>query len=95
MRALTGEEREYGSQDLWDVITRFVRSKLSPALGTAVDIRTGENVVGEKVTVSSGLAGLVTPLIVEDVYEAILAQGVPKGTEELNIKAFLEGRKHQ
>jgi len=30
-----------------------------------------------------------------EIWEKVIRQWVPKGTEELNIKAFLEGRKHQ
>jgi hypothetical protein len=79
-RPLVGDERDYNDPTMLGVFGRFLRSKLSPALGTAIDIRTEENVVGEKVTVASGLLSLVTPLIIEETYDAMRAQGITDGT---------------
>lgn len=97
VRAIRGKEREFISPTVPGVIGRFVRSKLSPAVGTALDILTGENVVGEEATLETELVpfrdparplGAATPLIWEDVYEAMLAQGATKGTA-LGILAIL------
>jgi hypothetical protein len=97
VRAISGEEREFTAPTIPEVMGRFIRTKLSPALGTAVDIRTGENVVGEETTLMTELVpfqdwvrplGAATPLIWEDVYEAIQAQGVPKGSA-MGILAIL------
>lgn len=86
---IRGEDVPYGGRDAWDVISDFLRSKLSPVLGTGVDLLAGENVVGEKTTLKTELVpfrdarqplAAATPLIWEDVYEAIEAQGVPAGT---------------
>jgi hypothetical protein len=71
---------KYGQQDASDTITRFVRSKLSPAVGTAVDLATGKNAVGQEVTPGSAAQNLVTPLGIGDVYAAMKELGVAKGT---------------
>ncbi|NQT14143.1 MAG: hypothetical protein HQ582_15420, partial [Planctomycetes bacterium] len=85
---LMGEERKYGGPSIAGTLGRFTRSKLSPAVGTGVDVLARENVVGEKVTPASGALDLVTPLIWEDVTEAMEAQGVAKGTA-IGILAIL------
>lgn len=69
-----------GGTTSWDVLSRFVRTKLSPAFGTGVDLVTGKNVVGEEVTPASAAGGLVTPLSMRDIYDAMKEQGIPEGT---------------
>ncbi len=50
----------------------------------------GENVVGEPATLAGEAVGLVTPLALQDMYDAMLAQGIPKGTA-LTMIAILGG----
>ena len=80
VKPIVGDEVPFGGRDAYNVLADFVRSKRSPALGTVIDIRLGENVVGEEVDVVSGLLELPKPLIIEDVVEAIEAQGYTAGT---------------
>jgi hypothetical protein len=88
VRPLTGEERKPIELSWFDVLSNFVRSKASPVLGTAIDLGAEENVVGEEVTWADVPRELTRPLIVEDVYEAMEAQGIPKGSA-MGILAIL------
>lgn len=89
IRHLSGPQHRQGQDETWDVISRFLRSKLAPVPGTAVDVwpairsfgaETGTNVVGEPVTAGGAVLQLTTPLFARDVYEALNDLGVPKGT---------------
>lgn len=55
----------YRAEDAYDVLTRFVRTKFAPIPGTAVDLRTGKNVVGQPVTTKSAVEGFA-PLFLQD-----------------------------
>ena len=77
---IRGSNLPYGSDTSWDVIARFLRSKLSPVVGAGVDLATGQNVVGDKVTPGNVASRLVVPLSFGDIYEAMKEQGVPAGT---------------
>jgi hypothetical protein len=70
----------YGGQTTFDVLSTFARSKLAPVPGTAVDIVTGKNVVGEKTTPASALANLAVPLSFRDIADIMQEQGIAKGT---------------
>jgi hypothetical protein len=76
---IRGEKQPFGST-AWDVTTTFLRSKLSPLIGTAVDVATGETVVGEKVTPVSAVTRNLIPLAFSDIADVMAEQGVPKGT---------------
>lgn len=75
-----GVKVPYGSDDAWDVAANFVRSKLNPIWGTAVNLRTGKNVVGEKVGAKEAVLANIMPLGWPDIAEVMQEQGVPKGT---------------
>ncbi len=56
----------------------FLRKKLSPLAGAAIDLRTGTNAVGQPVTPQSELGNLVTPLLISDVAKSMQQDyGVP------------------
>lgn len=69
-------------------IGRFLRTKLSPAIGTGLDLAAGRNVVGEKVTPASAAVNLVTPLTFRDIYDLMQEQGVPRGTALTILSLF-------
>lgn len=75
-----GENIPFGGSNSADVIARFLRTKLAPVPGAAVDIVTGENVVGETVNPQSVAQRAVTPLALSDIYDTMQEQGVDKGT---------------
>lgn len=77
---IRGDKVPYGSGNSADIIARFLRSKLSPAVGTGVDIATGKDVVGKKVTAGTIPEKLLLPLSFNDIYEAMKEQGIPAGT---------------
>lgn len=77
--------------DAAEVAGRFVRTKLAPVPGGVVDLRSGKNVVGEKVTPTDALKNMVVPMGFEDIYNAMLDQGIPKGTAFALLSIFGAG----
>ena len=77
---IRGDNVPYGSGNSADVMARFLRSKLSPVVGTGVDILAGKDVIGEKVTIGGLPKKLLAPLALNDIYETMKEQGVPAGT---------------
>ena len=72
--------------------TRFLRSKMSPAAGTLYDrFVTHKMVDGKPFTYTDAVLNLVTPMTYKDIYEAMRAQGVPKGTILSTLTMFGEG----
>jgi hypothetical protein len=69
----------YGKDNIWDIITRFARTKLAPSVGTTIDVRTGEDVVGKKTTWKDIPEKAFAPMPWTDTYEAMVEHGVPKG----------------
>ena len=58
-----------------ELTKKFIRSKLAPVPGSAWNLYTGKNFIGEKVTWSGEAQSLVTPMILEDLPKAIEAEG--------------------
>lgn len=77
---IRGDKLKYGQDDSYKVATRFLRTKLSPMFGTAVDLMTGKNVVGEKVTATSAALNLSIPITYRDIYDVMIEKGVPTGS---------------
>ena len=73
-------DTKYGQQDYSDVIMRFIRSKLAPAVTSIVDFRTGKHYLGEEVTPISWTRGLLEPMNFQDIYDVLTEQGIPAGT---------------
>lgn len=76
---IRGEHVPFGSGTAADLLARFARTKLNPIIGTAVDVASGKNVVGEKVTPASAAKNLVIPLSFKDIYDVMREQGVLEG----------------
>lgn len=72
------KDPKYGSGG--DVLGRFLRSKLAPAIGTVVDALAGKDVTGQKVTPLSSAQRAVVPLSFGDILKTMDEQGVAKGT---------------
>ena len=79
VRDIRGDDVPYGGTKGDSLIWRFLRTKLSPVVGTGINLITGENVVGDKATTTSTAKSLAMPLAVQDIYEAMLDQGAAKG----------------
>jgi hypothetical protein len=71
-----------------DTITQFLRSKLAPIPATLLDLRTGKNFAGEPITLPSTVLGLVEPLVVNDIYDAMKESGVPAGAALGTLSIF-------
>lgn len=76
---LYGKNRKFGDPDLWDVTTGFIRKKLAPIPGAIVDLRVGENVIGEKETPLTVVTDLFIPLSAQEVGETMKARGLVGG----------------
>lgn len=76
---IRGDDVPYNGQTGWDVANRAARMKFAPWLGTAADLLSGENVIGEKVTLGSAALSLVVPLSIKDTTKTIEDLGVPAG----------------
>ena len=74
---LRGRKVPYGGQDVNSVLFGFLRSKLSPAAGTAVDLAEGKDVAGNPVTPGGEALRLVTPMPFGDIYDAMRSENVP------------------
>jgi hypothetical protein len=79
-QALTGQQKTSSGNivgvDRSDTVLRFLRSKLSPVAGLAVDVSTGESFLGEQLradtnTFEEQVVGRLTPLFIQDVIESI------------------------
>ena len=70
----------FGGKNWFRVSTDFVRTKFSPALGTTVDLLTGEDVNRDKVTLGTAAAEFFIPLSFREVGAVMQEQGVPAGT---------------
>lgn len=78
-QAVRGEAVSFGGDDASDLIWRFVRSKLTPAIGSTINVLAGKNVVGEPTSVGKELRESVTPLVLVDIYEAMKSRGMTEG----------------
>lgn len=79
LRANGEEAPKFGKQDAGTVIGKFLRSKLSPLAGMGVNFATGKDYSGNQVTVASQAKALATPMVVNDMVEAMEAHGCPRG----------------
>lgn len=80
-RIATQKTKSQGSvkpADSASVAGRFVRSKLAPAPGAILDVTSGKNVVGEKITPKDAALGLVLPMGFNDIHDALRDNGVPE-----------------
>ena len=91
-RKTTGTGAEM-PQEWQTTVGRFLRSKFSPAMGTAWDVGEGQTFLGEELeTTPSGLSEealrRLTPLFIQDVYDILETEGMtPQGAAQLGIGA--------
>jgi hypothetical protein len=79
VQPIRGRKVPFGGTESVDVLARFMRSKLSPALGSMVNLAAGENMMGERFGPEDVPAELLVPLGVRDIYEAMVEAGLPGG----------------
>jgi hypothetical protein len=91
IRLSEGKKINFADKTAFDVMTKFVRSKLSPIAGAAVNWLDGADIMGKPITVKGQLLNFATPMTYGDIYDAMRAQGVPKGTALSILAMFGEG----
>ena len=77
---IRGEDVAFGRRSTSGVIGTFLRGKLSPLFGSALNILEGRNLIGEEVTLKSETVNLLTPIALGEVLETMEEQGIPRGT---------------
>lgn len=65
-----------GSNKSLAVMMTFLRSKAAPLAGSIMNVASGEDVVGQPVTLSSEAKRFLLPILWEDVYKAAKDEGV-------------------
>lgn len=80
LRKTDDKKRPPWAETGYDVVARFLRTKLTPLLGTGLDLVSGENVVGEKVTLGNTALSLSAPLSFGDLLPILKEHGVPAGS---------------
>lgn len=88
---IRGSDIPFGSPNTASVAGRFLRTKLAPIPGAALDVATGQDVVNQPVTLSSELLEMSVPLTYRDIYKALVEQGVPSGTALALLAIFGAG----
>jgi hypothetical protein len=86
--AIRGAEVPYGADSSFDVLANFGRTKLSPIVGSAVNVLEGKNVVGEPTDVTEELQRMVIPMSFTEMKETFEAQGVPEATALTILQLF-------
>lgn len=79
-RELDRTKKDPFGTDGAEVAARFLRTKLAPVPGAAVNIAAGRNVIGEPTSVGGELGAMAVPLSVRDIYETMREQGATRGT---------------
>ena len=75
-RLVDGKAPAFGKQNELDITARLLRSKLSPAPGSLINLYTGKDFAGKPVTIKSELIKSVEPIIVDDMAKAIQQDGM-------------------
>lgn len=88
---IRGKDVPFGAPTSANVAGRFLRTKLAPIPGSALDVTTGSDVVGQPVTLSSELMEMSVPLTYKDIYKVMIDQGVPAGTALALLAVFGAG----
>ncbi len=91
---IRGEKVPFGGSTGSDIVARFLRTKLSPAIGTGINIVSGENVIGETTTAKTIARDLVIPISMRDIAVLIREHGVPMGTVLNLLEIFGTSTQH-
>ena len=85
---IRGPKVPFGGTTSSDVMTNFLRSKLSPILGVAWDTIKGENFRDEPMTPGAAAKGLVVPISFQDIADLMKEQGLTAGTALQLVNLF-------
>lgn len=84
---ISGAEVPFGGLTTSRVVWNFLRNSLAPSFGTILNVRQGENVIGEKATPVTTSRDLIIPIAYRDIWQNMTELGVPK-TVGLTILEF-------
>lgn len=89
---ISGPDRGFGKADVQEVFSDFLRNRLSPVAGFAVNIFSGaEDFKGDPVTPKTAAVNMLSPITYGDIYETFLAQGIPVAVAISMMAFFGEG----
>lgn len=71
-----------------DVMDKFVEYKLAPIFSTTRSLISGKDPVGQPITKTGAALQLVTPLPFGDIIDAMVEQGIPRGTAISIVSLF-------
>lgn len=69
---------KYGQPGPGDLTWRFIKSKANPVFGSAEELYTGRDFVGNEVGTGEALANVIVPLSVKEIYDALTQEGIDK-----------------
>ena len=84
---IRGDDMPWGGDDARNIIHRFLDTKLAPLPSAVMDYIAGENVVGEKATLTSVVSERMLPMTWTDIWDAEKELNIPQGTVA-SIEAF-------
>jgi hypothetical protein len=88
VRAIRGPKLPFGAGTAADVLARFLRSKLSPVVGAALDAASGQDLIGQPVTAGDTAASLLVPLSFRDILDVMKQHGIAEGTALTLLSLF-------
>lgn len=94
VKTLSGDVKElkepvkFGQPNVASVAGNFLRTKLAPIPGGLLDFWNGRNVAGEVMAPQDVLERQVQPMALRDIYDVMVADGVPKAAA-LGLLAIL------
>lgn len=77
---LRGPGKPFSGDSTIDVAAKFLRSKLSPAIGSIVNLLQGQDFAGDPATLKTEAIKMTVPMSLQNIAETMKDQGVPKGT---------------
>lgn len=88
---IRGPNKPYSGDSTVDILAKFIRSKLSPAIGTAVNLGQGQDFAGEPVTPVGEAIKMTVPMSLTNIKDVMEDQGVPRGTAMTLLSLFGAG----
>jgi hypothetical protein len=82
---------EYGSRDVGDVVSDFVRQKASPVASVAMNTATGKDTLGKPTNLLHELSGINSPLYLKDASQAFEAEGLSPALASTLLAGFFGG----
>jgi hypothetical protein len=92
--AIRGAEVPFRGTTGASVVSRYLRNKLAPVIGTGLDVLSGKNVVGELVTPKTVARDLTIPLSFRDIAVLMKEHGVPSALTLQMLESFGMGVQH-